>query len=697
MALMTHGLIAWSGLAAALLAAGLADGAELLSEIVVTARRAPQARIDFPGSIARVSDSDLETLQAPHYSVALNRVAGVHVQRGSGQEALLAIRSPVLTGAGSCGSFLVLEDGIAVRPVGFCNVNELFEVNTAQAQAIEVIKGPGPATYGANAAHGIINIVSRDGAASPTMQIGVERGSAHYTRISLAGSSSLGATHVSAYGNASRDGGFREATPTREAKLNLLASHQLAGGQLQLRLAGTVLNQETAGFIRGFDSYRDRSVARSNPNPEAYRDASSLRLLASWQNGGNEQHRARIDLALRRSSMDFLQHFLLGQPLEHNSHSSAWIGGSLVRPLARNAVLRAGASLERSWSELLELQAGPTNEGSAAARAIRPPGRHYDYEVSGTTAAGFIAAELGLAQHWRLDLGLRAEATVYDYDNLMRDGNTDEAGVPCAFGGCLYSRPADRRDRFVDLAPRVALTYVVKPTQRVFLSAARGFRPPEMTELYRLQRQQRISNVSGEGIDALEIGWLRRGERVGVDLTAFAQRKHDVILRDANSFNIDGGSTSHAGFEYELSWRLADQWQLAAAGTLAWHRYEFTRAIEGGELITRGNDVDTAPRHLHSLRLRWGRAADLAVELEARHVGRYFLDAANLRSYPGHTTSDLRVAWQASRRWRIGLRIDNLADGRYADRADFAQGEFRYFPGRGRSLFADVSYSTPAL
>ena len=81
------------------------------------------------------------------------------IQRGSGQESLTALRSPVLTGAGACGAVLVLEDGIPIRPVGTCNVNELFEVNLEQAAAIEVLRGPGSVLYGSSAVHGIINVI----------------------------------------------------------------------------------------------------------------------------------------------------------------------------------------------------------------------------------------------------------------------------------------------------------------------------------------------------------------------------------------------------------------------------------------------------------------------------------------------------------------------------------------------------------
>ena len=88
------------------------------------------------------------------------RVPGVWISRGSGQEHLTAIRSSVLTGAGACGEFLLLENGIPIRPAGFCNVNNLFEMNTEQAAAVEVVRGPASALFGGNALHGVINVVS---------------------------------------------------------------------------------------------------------------------------------------------------------------------------------------------------------------------------------------------------------------------------------------------------------------------------------------------------------------------------------------------------------------------------------------------------------------------------------------------------------------------------------------------------------
>ena len=40
------------------------------------------------------------------------------------------------------------------------------------------------------------------------------------------------------------------------------------------------------------------------------------------------------------------------------------------------------------------------------------------------------------------------------------------------------------------------------------------------------------------------------------------------------------------------------------------------------------------------------------------------------------------------------MRLNNLTDRSIADRADFAFGNYRYFPGRGREFFAEIQYLT---
>jgi outer membrane receptor protein involved in Fe transport len=287
---------------------------------------------------------------------------------------------------------------------------------------------------------------------------------------------------------------------------------------------------------------------------------------------------------------------------------------------------------------------------------------------------------------------VRVEYVGYRYDNRMLAGNTDENGVPCLPAGCLYSRPADRSDTFTNAAPKFSLRWDAAAGLMLYANASRGFRPPEMTELYRLQRNQSVAELDSEQVDAYEIGLkFARGDWRG-ELAGFDMRKDNVILRDSSGFNVSNGRTSHEGVEYSLTWQALDSLAATVGGTYARHRYEFSRAIEGGETITAGNDIDTAPRNLLRAALNYAPIPGVVAEAEWLVVGDYYLDAANAHRYTGHELLNLRARWEFLPRWSLAVRVNNALDRAYADRADFAFGNYRYFPGRPGSVFAEVSW-----
>jgi outer membrane receptor protein involved in Fe transport len=672
----------------------LPASAASLEEVVVTARRREERLVDVAASVSRLTPGELGRLDLAHHAESLNRVPGVFLQRGSGQESLLAIRSPVLTGAGACGAFLFLEDGFPLRPTGFCNVNELFETNTAQAAAVEVLRGPGSVVHGANAVHGVINVLTPSAADLAGLRLTTVLGADDFRSLGVA----LGDGRQALQGLIRHDGGFREDSEVTELKLNLFHDREFAGGDLRWRAAATRLDQDTAGFIRGLDAYRDSVLRRSNPNPEAFRDADSLRMSTVWTRSDCAGCDDEARLILRHSSMTFLQHFLLGKPLEKNSQTSAAIGFARSRPLALEGwSWRAGLDAEWADTSLLEIQDGPTLEGSAFARSIRPAGRHYDYGVEVASVGGNSSIE-HRSTDWLWRAAVRADYIAYSYDNLMRDGNTAEDGTPCP-GGCLYSRPADRNDRFSRLTPRIEVIRHLSETQHVYAVLGEGFRPPEITELYRLQRNQSVADLDAERMRSAELGWRfafggGAAPALRGNLALFRARKSDVILRDANGFNVIGGRTRHEGVEYELGWRALPGLRVDLGGTFARHRYDFSRAIEGGETITAGLDIDTAPRHIHRLALSAQPYTRLGVEVDLRRMGAYFADAANARKHPAQTVLGLRGKWQWTPEFALTLEVDNLADRLLADRADFAQGDWRYFPARRRSVYLGADWSS---
>ena len=152
-----------------------ADPQDALETVIVTASRLPAQAMTLPVAWSVVDQATLERIAPQHSNQVFNRVAGAWVSRGNGQESLVSVRSPVLTGAGSCGAFMTAQDGISIRSPGFCNVNQLFDANLLQAGSVEVLKGPATVVFGSNAQHGIINVLTRSVSETPNT-VSVEAG-----------------------------------------------------------------------------------------------------------------------------------------------------------------------------------------------------------------------------------------------------------------------------------------------------------------------------------------------------------------------------------------------------------------------------------------------------------------------------------------------------------------------------------------
>ena len=663
-------------------------------QLVVTATRTQTNSLDVAGNIARIGPQELQLAAATHAYELSVRVPGAWISRNSGQEQLTALRSPVLTGAGSCGAFLMLEDGIATRPSGFCNVNQLFEVPLELADAVEIIRGPATAWYGSNGLHGTINTLLPVPGADEYTDITLEAGSNSFGRGKFNWNSGAGNNAYAAGLMLDHDGGYRADSGYEQFKGFLKSRHENTRGTLDLTLSLSELDQQTAGYVTGFEAYKDPEVRFSNPNPEAFRNAGSRRLSATWQPDARGTWQSEYRAYLRNSEMDFLQHFLPGKPLEENGQTSGGLMYTARKNFAEKGELAIGVDSEIGKGYLRETQALPT-QGSGFLQETRPVGKHYDYSAISYMVAAYASLRLPLRENWELQAGLRGEFQRYDYSNKMLDGNTRDDGTVCGFGGCQYARPADRTDNFRNLAPNIGLLYHFNDTTAGFINLTRGFRAPQATELYRLQRGQNVADINSEELDSLEAGVRHQGNALDLELTTYYMRKENFIFRDARDFNVSDGKTSHVGAEASANWQLDDHFYLGFTGSWSDHEYRFNAAADLRETIIKGNQVDTAPQTLMSTRLGYSNPRGNA-ELEWAYTDSYFLDAANTARYQGHRLLNLRLLLNIGNNWTAGLRLTNLLDAEYADRADLVSIStppvYRYFTGHPREIFASLNW-----
>ena len=311
---------------------------------------------------------------------------------------------------------------------------------------------------------------------------------------------------------------------------------------------------------------------------------------------------------------------------------------------------------------------------------------HYDYDVTGTQAAGFYDLTYHFGERIRLIHSLRLEYVGYNYDNNALVGNTRDDGTPCSFGGCLYSRPDDRTDNFTNVGARIGFEHEVGANM-IYVVVSNGFRPPQATELYRLRGDQTVADLDSEQLTAIELGLKRDNWSIAL----FAEETDNLILRDADGFNVSDGETESIGVEFEGAWQV-NHHQFGVSASYARHLYGFDRNIGGFEVIEDGNEVDTAPRLLATLRYGSAITRNINQELEATLVGPHFINASNTAEYDGHVQVNWRAQWQVTEQFNVFARLVNVLNDEFADRADFAFGGFRYFPALPRQLYLGVRY-----
>ena len=649
-----------------------------LETIIVTANRTADSGATLGQAWSALSAEDVAAVDLQHSNQLFNRVSGAWVSRGNGQESLISLRSPVLTGAGACGAFFTAEDGINLRAPGFCNVNQLFDANLLQASGVEVVKGPSNATYGSNAVNGVINVLTKS-AEQTQDSFGLQVGSRDFGRARIAASNG----GVALNANATTYGGYQAESGYDQQKANLRFDGELNDWQLTGVVSASNLNQETAGYIQdGKGAYRNGAARKVNRNPEAYRDARSLRAHLRFERELGDRT-VSLTPYLRSNEMEFLQHYLPWKSREMNEHDSFGLQAHL-RGVSAWGEYITGIEFDSTDGRLKEDQAESFSPN-------QPAGIHYDYQVDASNVAVFGQVEVAIAEDLRLQAGLRSERTEYDYTTRA------PAGSVCApeASACRFYRPEDRSDNFSNLSSNLALVWT-RGSHNVYVRTAKGFRAPQATELYRLQSGQQVADIDSEEATSLDIGWRFSNERVSTDISVYAIDKEEVIFLDRNRQSVSGASTRHRGIDLDLSWSISETLTASLNAAYADHTYDSDIQVLGSRDSIQGNDIDTAPRHFGSARITKAMTLNsrpASIELEAAWVDKYYIDPNNQHTYPGHELVNARAEWLISEKLRSTLTVTNLLDTGYAERADYGFGNYRYFVGEPRSAVLGLYFA----
>jgi outer membrane receptor protein involved in Fe transport len=258
--------------------------------------------------------------------------------------------------------------------------------------------------------------------------------------------------------------------------------------------------------------------------------------------------------------------------------------------------------------------------------------------------------------------------------------------------GCRFYRPESQTNDYSEPSVHAGFVFQWRNGLYSFGKIANGFRIPQTAELYRTQSPE-PADIEPEQITSAELGlraqkgaWFAQG-------AVYWMANRDGIVQSSDRLYINGVETRHRGMEYELGYE-SDLFSLQLSGQVARHTYENNPRLMGAPVQLKGLDVDTAPRHMHQAEVEWQLASRINLGVQARYMGSYYMDVANLYPYPGHTLADLNITTRVNRAIEWRWAIMNLFDRAYAERADIASTDtHRYFPGLERRISTSVRYS----
>ncbi len=163
----------FSALAAVLLLSSAVQAEDTVNTIVITAGRMAEPLEETPPGTVVIDRATIERSPAQDVADLLRQHAGVEIGRagGPGQQTSVFIR-----GADS-NHTLVLLDGVPINPGTIGNA-AVQNIEPAQVDHIEIVKGPTSTLYGSGAIGGVINIITHGGAPASGIrsQLGLRAG-----------------------------------------------------------------------------------------------------------------------------------------------------------------------------------------------------------------------------------------------------------------------------------------------------------------------------------------------------------------------------------------------------------------------------------------------------------------------------------------------------------------------------------------
>lgn len=592
----------------------LAEGeAQNRADIVVTASRTEQPRIEAGQSITIVTREEIETRQTVQLSDLLRTLPGVSIGRngGVGQPTSLFIRG------GDSSQTLVLIDGVRINdpsaPSGAFDFGNLLAGNIAR---IELLRGPNAVIWGSQAIGGVINIQTIEPEEALTV-------------------------------DARGEYGYRD---TAQGVANIAGTSQISD---DVRISGSV----GGGYFRS-DGISAFSEARGGTEKDGYENI-----------GLNGKLRVRFGEAV---TLDLRGYYNKGEtefdnppgdtaPVNETEQFLGYVG--------LNVALFDGRFRNRFAYARTDIRRKTTDPTPGSFNPFDAKGVLDRFEYQGVfDAADFATLVFGLEHEDS------ASSTFFAAFDPAPDET--EVGLTSYYGQ-LVLRPlkgltltggvrVDDQQVFgskTSLGANIAFTPDEGTT--VFRGTyAEGFRAPALSELLANFGNPLLTPETARSFDIGVERSLIDG-KLGIGVTAFHRDTDDLITFSAATFMLENVSKARArGLEFTLWAKPAPSLTVQGQVSVIDTENRSTQPDFSGN-VNFGNDLARRPSETASLSIDWQSPWGVALGSTLLIVGDSFDDLGNATRLDGYALVDIRASVPVTERIELYGRVDNLFDTGY--------------------------------
>ena len=296
-------------------------------------------------------------------------------------------------------------------------------------------------------------------------------------------------------------------------------------------------------------------------------------------------------------------------------------------------------------------------------------GEYYSYAVYGDATWKFIP-------DWELIVGLRY--TLDEKEHVIDSRGPMPAkpllGGLLNFEGMVYKDlPVEKNDESWDAwTPRIVLRWTQSENNMFYGSVSRGFKSGGFNSF------TPGIPVDPEFVLSYELGnkssWL--DNRLQINAALFYYDYEDLQVNNIENNIVvlrNAAEAEGQGFEMDATWLLSENWQVMLSGNYLDTEFkEFVAAIDNEPTELSGETMPLAPEYQLSATLMYKQTLSSGAGLDARlsysWSDEYYFTVGNTPDeyQQSYGTVDARVAWtDASDHWTVAVFGQNLADEDY--------------------------------